>query len=168
MIIGKHTYRSIAICAILLPLFGCSERQIRIHFENAARQTAHGHIDSAATEYRAILELNPNAADAANSLGSLYAQKGDYHQAIKAYHHALKNSDEPDIHFNLGLAFSALGLVDSAIAAHERVVKRDATNSEAHNALGTVYATQGYVDQALSAYRKALEHDPKTPMPTST
>ena len=154
-------FRTCCVTLVLLIFTGCSERQIRIHFENAARQRAHGHIDSAMAEYRAILELDENASDAANALGSLYAQQGDYHQAIAAYHHALQNSDKPDIHFNLGLAFSALGLADSAIAAHERVVKFDPKNSEAHNALGTVYATQSQIDKALKAYRQALEYDPQ-------
>ena len=146
---------------LLVALSGCTERQIRIHFENAARQKAHGHIDSAMAEYRAILKINPAAGDAANALGSLYVQKGDYQQAGASYQHALKTSDESDIHFNLGLAYSAIGLSDSAVAAHGRVIKRDPTHSEAHNALGTVYASQGLLEKALTAYRLALQHNPK-------
>ena len=150
-----------ALCTVFLFFFGCTERQIRVHFENAARHRAQGHIDSAMAEYHTILKLNPNTADAANALGSLYTEKGDYQKAVTYYHQALINDNKADIHYNLGLAYTALGLTDSALASHQRVIALDPKNSEAHNALGTVYVSQGHIDKAFNSYRQAIEHNPK-------
>ncbi len=141
---------------------GCTERQIRVHFENAAQYQAKGQTDLAMAEYRTILSLNPNTSDAANALGILLAQQGKHHQAIDYYHQAL--AQEPnriEILFNLGTAFVATGLTDSAITVYQKIIVLAPKNGEAYNSLGAAYAIDGQFDQALKNYQKALTLDDK-------
>jgi tetratricopeptide (TPR) repeat protein len=146
----------------LITLSGCTERQIRVHFENAQRQQAHGHIDSAMAEYRTILTLDPKAADAHNALGALYARRGSFQQALTHHRqaHAI-TPDQPDIHFNLGIAYVGLGQTDSAMIAYQAVIKKEPKHSDAHNGLGTVYAMLGNINNARQHYQKAVEHNPR-------
>lgn len=158
----KTHYATALFCALLFWCTGCTERQVRVHFENAQRQQAHGHIDSAITEYQAILTLDPKAADAHNALGALYARQGNFQQALTQHRRARAiDPDQADIHFNLGIAYVALGQTDSAMIAYQTVIKTDSTHSDAHNGLGTVYAMQGNMNNARQHYQKAIEHNPK-------
>lgn len=49
------------VCILLV---GCTERQVRIHFERAEKYRHEGKIDLAIEEYKAILDLSPDAFDA--------------------------------------------------------------------------------------------------------
>ena len=146
----------------LLFYTGCTERQVRVHFENAARQQAHGHIDSAMAEYKAIIKLDPQAADAHNALGALYARQGDFQNALSSHRQAQSIApDQPDIHFNLGIAYFALGQLDSAQTAYQRVLQKDPTHSDAHNGLGTVFSAQNRMQNAYKSYQSAIQHNPQ-------
>jgi tetratricopeptide (TPR) repeat protein len=139
---------------------GCTERQIRVHFENAAQYQAKGQIDSAMAEYRTILSINPNTSDAANALGILLAQQNKHRQAIDYYQQALLHEpNKIEILFNLGTAFVATGLTDSAVTVYQKIIALDQKNSEAHNSLGAAYAVGGQFDQALKNYQNALSLD---------
>jgi Tfp pilus assembly protein PilF len=156
----KHWQKSL-ICSLFFLGLGCTERQVRVHFENAARQQAHGHIDSAMTEYRAIFDLKPEAADAHNALGALYARQGSFQEAL--HHHRRAHALAPDqsnIQFNLAIAFGALGQTDSAMIAYQAVIRKDPTHSDAHNGLGTIYATLGRTSDAHQSYQKAITLNP--------
>jgi tetratricopeptide (TPR) repeat protein len=160
--LNRTRQRPVILGLLLILYLGCTERQIRVHFENAARQQTHGHVDSAMAEYHAILELSPKAADAHNALGALYARQGNFQQALN--HHRLARAVDPeksDIYFNLGIAYIALGQTDSAMIAYQTVIKKDPTHSDAHNGLGTVYATLGKIDDARQSYQKSIQHNPK-------
>jgi Flp pilus assembly protein TadD len=153
--------RLISYCLLsFIFLMGCTERQIRVHFENAAQYQARGQIDSAVAEYRTILSLNPNTSDAANALGILLAQQGQHSQAINYYHQAL--AQEPnriEILFNLGTALVAAERPDSAVTVYQKIIALDPKNSEAHNSLGAAYTIGGQLDNALKNYQKALSLD---------
>ncbi|MYF73662.1 MAG: tetratricopeptide repeat protein, partial [Gemmatimonadetes bacterium] len=126
------------LSAILL--FGCTERQVRIHFEQAEKYRHEGKIDLAIEEYKAILGLRPDAIDALNNLGYLYVGKGQYANAIAQYQKAIAvKPDFAEAHFNLGVAYVAHSQLDSAIAAYQRALQYDPENHEIHNNLGAAY-----------------------------
>ena len=155
--------RFIPYCFLfLLFLTGCGERQVRIHFENAARYQTLGQVDSAIAEYHRILSIDATASDAANSLGILLDQQGQHMPAIGFFRQALAlEPAKTDIMFNLGSAFLAAGRADSAQVIYERIIAIEPTNSEAHNGLGAVFAAKGQIDLALELYGRALKLDSK-------
>ena len=75
----------IGLVCILLFCIGCTERQVRIHFEQAEKYRHEGKIDRAIEEYKTILALQPNAFDALNNLGYLYEVAGDGEKARQYY-----------------------------------------------------------------------------------
>lgn len=146
---------------LLILLFGCTERQVRIHFEQAEKYRHEGKIDLAIEEYKAILGLRPDAIDALNNLGYLYVGKGQYANAIAQYQKAIAvKPDFAEAHFNLGVAYVAYSQLDSAIAAYQRALQYDPENHEIHNNLGAVHTMAGNHREAEASYQQALKFKP--------
>jgi len=68
--------------------------------------------------------------------------------------------DDPQAHYNLGVALKSAGRFDDAAASYRKAVKLKPDLAEAHNNLGTVLKDQGQFDAALSSYRRAIEIKP--------
>lgn len=147
------------LSAILL--FGCTERQVRIHFEQAEKYRYEGKHDLAIEEYKAILALSPDAFDALNNLGYLYVGKGQYANAIAQYQKAIAiKPDFAEALFNLGVAYVAHSQFDSAIAAYQRALQHDPENHEIHNNLGAAHTMAGNRTEAEVSYQQALKLKP--------
>jgi len=65
-----------------------------------------------------------------------------------------------EYHSNLGLALSAQGRMDEAIAAYRQAIQLQPSNAAARNNLGVALAAQGNFDDAILAYRRATELQP--------
>ena len=159
--IERTFWTKIGLVCILLFFVGCTERQVRIHFEQAEKYRHEGKIDRAIEEYKAILALQPNAFDALNNLGYLYAGKSQFEQALPQYQKALDiNPDFAEAHFNIGVAFIHLSKPDSAIAAFKNALQLDPENPETHNNLGAAYTAQDRYEDAFKSYQQALTLKP--------
>ena len=146
---------------LLILLFGCTERQVRIHFEQAEKYRHEGKIDLAIEEYKAILVLSPDAFDARNNLGYLYVGKGQYANAIAQYQKAIAiKPDFAEALFNLGVAYVEYSQIDSAIAAYQRALQYDPENHEIHNNLGAAHTMAGNRTEAEVSYQQALKLKP--------
>jgi tetratricopeptide (TPR) repeat protein len=66
------------------------EQQIETHSRQAAEYLKNNRTDLAASEFKAILVLDPNNVDARGNLGVLLYFRGDYAQAAPHLHAALK------------------------------------------------------------------------------
>ena len=147
---------------LLILLFGCTERQVRIHFEQAEKYRHEGKIDLAIEEYKAILALSPDAFDARNNLGYLYVGKGQYANAIAQYQKAIAiKPDFAEALFNLGVAYVEYSQIDSAIAAYQRALQYDPENHEIHNNLGAAHTMAGNRTEAEVSYQQALKLKPE-------
>jgi len=90
-------------------------------------------LDLAQTARRGMVD-SPNAAD---TLGSVYYQKGVFHSAIDLFQEALKlgqrsrTPDNPTIHYHLGLAYEKTGQIALAREQFQHVLKISPNSTDA-------------------------------------
>ena len=116
-----------------------------------------GMIDEAISEYRMVLNMNPDyAAEAHNSLGVAYFSKGMIDEAISEYKQALVNDPGyVEVHYNLGIAYSIRGMIDEAISEYKTVLDMNPDYAEAHNNLAVAYFAKECLDLAWKHVRIA-------------
>ena len=115
-----------------------------------------GMIDEAISEYRMVLNMNPDYAEAHNSLGVAYFSKGMIDEAISEYKQALVNDPGyVEAHYNLGIAYSIRGMIDEAIAEYKTVLNMNPDYAEAHNNLAVAYFAKECLDLAWKHVRIA-------------
>ena len=98
-----------------------------------------GMFDNAIAEYQKTIQSNPSILEAHINVASAYGLREDYEKTL--YH--LKKAREidphnPDIHYNLGVTYFALGLFDDALAEYEKVLAVRPDDREARNNLELV------------------------------
>jgi Tfp pilus assembly protein PilF/ribonuclease BN (tRNA processing enzyme) len=101
--------------------------------------------------------------------GAVLAAKGEFDEAIKAYHNALDNPkfDTPGNAWNnLGGALRATGKLDEAVKAYRNALDDPKFDTPAYawNNLGNGLAAKGELDEAIKAYHNALDN-PKLDTP---
>ncbi len=113
----------------------------------------------AAMEYfgRAI-KLDPEFAEAYNSMGLVHYEGKNYALALECYKRAVVlKPDFVEGMINLGTAFLFLERYPDAALAYEKVLERHPDMPEAHNNLGLAYEQMHRTDDALKHYRKFIE-----------
>ena len=68
--------------------------------------------------------------------------------------------DDPEAHFNLGLALDKLGRLDEAAACYRRAIEIKLDYADAHNNLGSVLTILKRPDEAIASIYRALALDP--------
>jgi tetratricopeptide (TPR) repeat protein len=71
-----------------------------------------------------------------------------------------KSPLEDRAHYNLALAYEAIGSIEQAERAHEQVLRLNPSYADAVNALGMIYEGRGEFDRALDRYQAAARMDP--------
>ena len=83
---------------------------------------------------------------------------------IDDYRRALQDSpDDPNVHFQLGLAYKQAGLDEAAVQSFLRVCELEPTFADAHYELGAAYHRLGRPGEAGAPLRRAIELDPTHP-----
>ena len=118
-------------------------------------------IDDAKKRYREILEMDGNAAIAANNLAWILAEEGkDLDEALRlAELAATAAPDRPEIHDTLGWVYYRKELPTLAIAPFEKSVSQSPDNPVYHYHLGLAHAKSGNVERARDALNTALKLD---------
>ncbi len=120
-----------------------------------------GRLDDAAREFRAEIDIIPNAM-AHFSLGLIYYAQNRPNDAIAEYQAALRiKPDLPKVHFNLGMLYARLGHQEDSIREFQAELRINQNDVEVHNNLGTIYWRQGQLDHAIREYQAAIQIDPK-------
>jgi len=120
-----------------------------------------GKLRNAEAAYRRIIAENPRHVDANNLLGLLCIQTRRFPLAINWIEAALQEKpDDPQAHYNLGIALKEVDRLDDATVHFQRCVDLDSNNAEAYNALGNILRIQGQHDQAVACFKKALAIQP--------
>jgi Tfp pilus assembly protein PilF/peroxiredoxin len=120
-----------------------------------------GRVADAKAAYEHALQLQPDHADANNSLGALLAQNGDVPGAIERFRKALGSKPEfPDAMNNLGFALFQTGDPAHARELYEKALLLQPGFPEALNNLGIFYGTQRDLDHALEYFQKAVDQRP--------
>jgi len=116
-----------------------------------------GELELAEQTYRAILETNPDHADALHLLGVLISQTGQYEQAADLIQHAIKiNPIEPNYYNNLGTVYYHHNNYEEAIIACEQALKLNPYFTDAHFNLGNALFQSGQFENALNAFEQVM------------
>ncbi len=88
-------------------------------------------------------------------------RRGELEQAIPLMESLmLVNPEDPDILYNLGMAYSDTGQLEDAIELLSQAVETDPENANAFVALGVARQRNGEMEQATEALRSAVSLDP--------
>lgn len=129
-------------------------------FQLGAAYERNEELEKAEREFKEVLRINPNHAEAYNYLGYMYADRGiKLDEAISHIQKALvlepSNGAFVD---SLGWAYFKKGMLDEAIRELNRSIglltKDDAT---IHEHLGDAYFEKGLIGKAISEWEKSLQ-----------
>ncbi|CAN5207026.1 tetratricopeptide repeat protein [soil metagenome] len=110
---------------------------------------------------RQVLDAHTGHSGAAHLLGVMALERDDATAALAWLDIALPGAASlPALHFNRGIALSALSRLDEAKSAYRRCLALDPGMPEAHFNLGNVLAGTGDKQAAIDAYRQALRLRP--------
>ncbi|MHC8509120.1 MAG: tetratricopeptide repeat protein [Rhodospirillales bacterium] len=121
-----------------------------------------GRLNEAEQLYRAIIDSQPQNADALQMLGMLMLQKGDARAGMGLLEQAAALAPEnPDILCNLGTALRAAGRTAEAGAVFQRALYALPGNSIALHGLGAARVSQGDLAGARTALEAAVDAAPE-------
>jgi tetratricopeptide (TPR) repeat protein/peroxiredoxin len=121
-----------------------------------------GKSAAAKDAFERVLRIQPDYAEAGNSLGAILAQSGDVQGAIARFRAALKTKpDFPDALNNLGYALFQTGRETEARELYEKALSLQPDFPEAFNNLGIFFGQQGDLDRAERYFRQAVENRPE-------
>ena len=115
------------------------------------------------------LSLNPRLTSARLLLGVVWSHRGDWAQAASIWREALHQSDfSPDqdsvwLHYNLGLAMSAMGNVEEAIREFRMVTAERPTWAQGWSQLGSALMARRQWEKAVVALETAAQLEPSWP-----
>jgi tetratricopeptide (TPR) repeat protein len=123
-----------------------------------------GHLDEAAAEARAAVELHPQVEtgwQAFATLGLAYFNEGRFEEAVRSYKDALRIEPKAvESWFNLGVTFFELGKTEDALRCYLQANALDPNNSKICCNLGAVYFESGQYEQAEIYFRRAIQIRP--------
>ncbi|NWG03858.1 MAG: tetratricopeptide repeat protein [Syntrophaceae bacterium] len=104
-------------------------------------------FDYAITEFELASSSSPMQFDCYIMLGNCYMEKGDYNKSIEYYKmsseiQGLSNERLARLHFHLGLAYEASGMITEAIDTFNLVLKLDQSFPEAKEKLQKLQSSQ--------------------------
>ena len=113
------------------------------------------------TLWRDTLAKNPGCWMAENNLGTVFADKGRFEEAIEYYRKAIRiHPNNAEAQYGLGLVFAAQGRLDEAIENYRKAIQINPDYCNALNDLGYALADKGQFDEAIENFRKAIRINP--------
>jgi tetratricopeptide (TPR) repeat protein len=120
-----------------------------------------GQPAAAKTALERAVTLNPEYADANNTLGALLAQNGDVAGALTRFRAALETEpDHADALNNLGYTLFQAGQAQEAYQMYQRALRARPDFPEALNNMGIFFGQQRNLEQAETYFRQAVEKRP--------
>jgi len=139
----------------------CTERNYVAHMNLGSALKEQGQIDAAMAQYRKVLEIKPEHAEAYNNLGISLVEQGQIDAAIDHYQKALQiKPDYAEAHNNFGMALAGQGQIDAAMIHFRKALEIKSDYAEAYNNLGNALTRRGQIDAAIAHFQKALEIKP--------
>ncbi|MGA2442359.1 MAG: tetratricopeptide repeat protein [Tepidisphaeraceae bacterium] len=128
----------------------------------AAQLHRAGRFAEAERQYRQVLALQPDNADALHLLGVLCSQQGREDVAADLIRRAIaRDPGQPIYHGNLGLALSRLGRLDEAIRCFEKALALGSRDPNVLNNYADSLRKAGKPDRALPIFHQAIAIDPR-------
>ncbi|HKS62749.1 MAG TPA: tetratricopeptide repeat protein, partial [Xanthobacteraceae bacterium] len=126
----------------------------------AMRHHQAGQLAEAERLYVQVLAAEPGHLHALMLSGALAHMAGRQQDAADRFGRALAINEQPDIHFNLGLAKWGLGQRSDAMAHWERALALNPDFAPAHMNLGNALREDGRTTEAVTHLRRALALQP--------
>jgi tetratricopeptide (TPR) repeat protein len=121
-----------------------------------------GRIEDAERTYRAVIEEDPDNADAIHLLGVVVLERGSPQTAIELFRRAIAiNDDTMAYHGSLANALLQAGMLPEAIAEYGRAIELKPNHALTHSNLGNAFRAAGDLKRAVDSYRQACDLDPK-------
>ncbi len=122
-------------------------------------------IENAISRIEKKLKKEQGTVQEYYELGSIYADKKMFAQAIGLFQRSLKAKDVEEenlapVHNALGFAYFAQEQYDIAIREYKEALRLEPGYVTALNNLGHVYERKKLTAQALQAYEEALKYEP--------
>jgi tetratricopeptide (TPR) repeat protein len=150
--------------AIALPeplTIDVSNATLASHFIKGNELFNNGDYEGALAQYNAILQLDPQNANASYDKGNVLVIMNDYSKAVNSYSEALAIDYTMDsAAYNKGIALMKLGNSSDAIKSYEEALNINPNNTKALNNVGVVYGNSHDYDEAVNWYDKALQINP--------
>lgn len=136
---------------------------------NAAGQSdpAREAFGTALAEYQIALQLAPQLPETHLVVGQAMAERGDYEAAILYYRQTQRLAEHSsrakwyvEVYNSLGLALSATGHPQEAVAAYQRAIELRPDYAKARYNLAMELEKQHHLDEAIAEYMRVIELDP--------
>jgi predicted O-linked N-acetylglucosamine transferase (SPINDLY family) len=129
--------------------------------QQAVRHHQAGQLAQAEQLYRAVLQADPQQAEALHLLGLIAYQVGHPDAAATCIGQALRlRPDFAVAHNSLGVVHKSQGRLQEAQASLRQALRLQPGYAEAHFNLGTVLHSQGQLAEAQASFRQALRCKP--------
>ncbi len=107
---------------------------------------------------RAAMSSQPNNSRVWQLSGIVHAQRSEFEQAVECFQQACElDGTNALYHYNLGLAFKALGRIDQAIEAYRQAINVKNDFLEARNNLANALMQNSDNAEAIDAFRELVE-----------
>ncbi len=121
-----------------------------------------GNLAGAEKEYRALLQENPNNAQALEKLALICLQTNRVQESVALFASALRfDSKNLDIYLNLATAHKALGHLKECIANNRKAIELGCVYPEAYLNFGDAMLASGDAKASIDLYKKAIELRPE-------
>ncbi len=141
------------------------QEDIAARFNRALEFQKKGAWKEAEEEYRAILSMAPDYAEAYSNLGAVLMRLDRYEEAVRSYETALKLSPKlTPILLNLGIAHYRKGEFAKAIDAFKRYLEASPGNAQAIQLMALSLVELRRDEEALEYLDPALLASPKDPI----
>lgn len=121
----------------------------------------HGGLETAISEFRRALEIDPAFVEAHTNLGNFLAQRGLRQEAIDHLHRALEIDPKfANAHNTLGNILADSGELEDAIRHFRKALQTNPESAMTHYNLGRALAKRGDSEEAMAHYHRALEINP--------
>lgn len=122
------------------------------------RQTAFW--DSPDTLFTHAIDLYPESVSARTALANVLLERNQFPEAFHVLQEGSRYSDHPELQYDAGLVYSAVGQIDDARTQFLHVLAKNPDHAPAMNALGALDEHEGKMQSAMEWYRKAISADP--------
>ncbi len=148
----------------LLLLGGCQSDEDRVarFLERGEQYVENGQTEEAIIEFKNVLQLEPENADAHEALSLAYLKVEKPREAYWEMSETVRlDPDNIDARLRYGTVSAAIGDSDLAREQAEAVLQLDPTNSAAYALRGQAREANEDLEGAEADFRAAVEHDPE-------
>ena len=123
-----------------------------------------GQLDMAIKAYSDAIDHNPCNANAYNSRGVAYTEKGKFDNAIEDYNTTIQlRPDDANINYNKRIVYTNKGDYGLAIQEVRKMIQLNLAVSQTYHNRAVAYRRKGEIELAIKDYTKAIELYPDEP-----